>query len=212
MLTDVVAHLAPMESERRWFTADTHWCQKRTLELSRRPFKDITEMDLTMISNWNKTVAPDGIVYHAGDFIDPEKINELPTLLSNLNYKELHWVLGNYDRKMKPQIDKIVESINDGRKIYLYDKVDAESICRVTLDNKKFVVIHEPVTVPAANEKDTTYLYGHIHGRAFAKRNGFDLASDYHRYTPISEEEVLWFKNDMQYWNENVYSDHIVTV
>ena len=52
-------------------------------------------------------------------------------------------------------------------------------------------------------------LYGHIHGRNFAKRNGFDLATDYHRYTPLSLEEVCWFENAMKYWDENVYADKV---
>ena len=39
------------------------------------------------------------IMVHAGDFIDPDKIpTMLKPLLSMLNFKELHWVLGNYDR------------------------------------------------------------------------------------------------------------------
>ena len=39
--------------------------------------------------------------------------------------------------------------------------------------------------------------------------NGFDLAIDYHHYTPISMEQVEWFANAMQYWDENVFSDKV---
>ena len=39
----------------KWFaTSDTHFGAERTLELSRRPFRNVGEMDLTLISNWNK--------------------------------------------------------------------------------------------------------------------------------------------------------------
>ena len=41
------------------------------------------------------------------------------------------------------------------------------------------------------------------------KMNGFDLASDYHRYTPISIDDVEWFANAMKYWDKNVYSSEV---
>jgi len=52
------------------------------------------------------------IVYHAGDFIDPEHVAELPDLLSKLNFRELHWTLGNYDRKIMTEIQHAIEEHN----------------------------------------------------------------------------------------------------
>jgi calcineurin-like phosphoesterase family protein len=195
-----------------YFTADTHFGQERTLQLSRRPFVGVEEMDLTMVSNWNKRVPESGIVYHAGDFIDPAQIDKLPTVLSNLNFAELHWVLGNYDRKIKEQILETVKSgdlVN--RQIFIYD---VEDPCYVNLKKGdgtevKFRVIHEPADFEYHDGLDVTYLFGHIHGRSFAKRNGFDIACDYSNYTPLSSEQVLWFKNAMQYWDKNVYCDRV---
>lgn len=48
-----------------FFTSDTHFNQERTLELSKRPFFNLIEMDLTMISNWNKLVTIKDTVIHA---------------------------------------------------------------------------------------------------------------------------------------------------
>lgn len=195
-----------------YFTADTHFGQERTLQLSRRPFVDVEEMDLTMVSNWNKRVPESGIVYHAGDLIDPAQIDKLPTVLSNLNFAELHWVLGNYDRKIKEQIFDAVKSGDlMNRQIFIYD---VETPCYVNLRKEdckevKFRVIHEPADFEYHDDIDVTYLFGHIHGRSFAKRNGFDIACDYSNYTPLSSEQVLWFKNAMQYWDKNVYCDRV---
>lgn len=205
MLADVVEKISnPYESQEKvYFTADTHFSQQRTLELSRRPFVDLTEMDLTMISNWNKTVTDNDIVYHAGDFIDPEKIYDLPKLLNNLNFKELHWVLGNYDR---PILNYIINLTKDfPRKIVLNFQE------HIKYNNKKYVVVHEPNDMKIFKAEDEIVLFGHIHGRAFAKVDGFDLATDYHNFTPISLEQVEWFRNAMQYWDENVSSSHCNT-
>lgn len=218
LLTDVVNDLQSSK-QRKWFTSDTHFQQQRTLEFSCRPFVDVTEMDLTMVSNWNKNVRPNNIVYHAGDFVDYTDLEYLKKLLGNLNFKVLHWVLGNYDRKYKNEIIAIAGDFNQvyagEREIIIYDQMDENGGCLVHLTKpdgqiEEFVVIHEPVDFPVPLKKGATYLYGHIHGRSFAKRNGFDLGTDYHQFTPISEEQVLWFKNAMQYWDENVYTDRVL--
>lgn len=190
-----------------YFTADTHFGQQRTLELSRRPFHDVKEMDLTLMSNWNKSVTMDDVVYHAGDFIDPEHLDWLKWYLDNLNFKELHWTLGNYDRKNVETIKSIVDACE--RPIILYE----EPICRIEGPKHTFIIAHEPNLVPIeVGTKDDVILYGHIHGRSFAKQNGFDLAADYHGYAPISMEQVEWFANAMQYWDNNVFSMQCDTI
>lgn len=184
-----------------FFTSDTHFCQQRTLELSRRPFIDTTHMDYELISNWNKNVTMNDTVVHAGDFIDPGKISTmLKPILSMLNYKELHWVLGNYDRKMIAEIKAVLSTFN--RPVQLHEKD-----FRFKDGLKSYVVVHEPNDFEIDAHENDIILFGHIHGRSFAKRNGFDIGCDYHRYTPISLEQVEWFTNAMKYWDENVYSD-----
>ena len=124
MLSDVVNDLQK-SPECKWFTSDTHFGQQRTLELSCRPFADLVEMDLTMMSNWNKVVRPDDVVYHAGDFGEVSNQQYVIDLLSNLNFKKLYWTLGNYDRKAFDQIKTIVDAfnqVNEGkRSIELFD-------------------------------------------------------------------------------------------
>ena len=202
LLAEVVDSMG--DTDDMFFTSDTHFSQQRTLELSRRPFVDVTEMDLEMISNWNKRVTMDDIVYHAGDFMDTDKIGDLTILLSNLNFKELHWTLGNYDRKVAEKIRETVA--HSGRMVYFYD---VGNPCRVEIGGRKFVVVHEPNDFAYDIKDDEIVLFGHIHGRAFAKRNGFDIATDYHRYSPLSSEQVSWFANAMKYWDENVYCGEV---
>lgn len=181
----------------RFFTSDTHFSQERTRELSRRPFPNLYEMDLEMISNWNKTVTMNDIVYHAGDFGDIETMRDI---LSCLNYRTLVLVLGNYDRKIVSEIENELSML--GRDVVI------SSVESFKEDGKTYYVVHEPDEGTYVPEyPDNIVLYGHIHGRSFAKRNGFDLATDYHRYTPISMEQVKWFANAIQYWDHNVFCD-----
>lgn len=223
MLRDVVADLRHRK-ERYFFTSDTHFNQERTLKLSKRPFRTLSDMNLTMMSNWNKTVGMSDVVVHAGDFGDSSFINDL-------NFHTLKFVLGNYERddvddfvkniacpvlitdydehKLKPytDTDKTVDEIKKGRHVEIYKKC-----LPITLNNQNYLVVHEPINSALRkdyfNGKDYTVLFGHIHGRAFAKKNGFDLASDYHNYTPISLDDVEWFDTALHnYWDENVMTD-----
>ena len=184
-----------------FFTSDTHFFQQRTLELSRRPFVDVDAMSYEIVSNWNKRVTTQDTMVHAGDFIDPDKIPTLlKPVLSMLNFKEMHWVLGNYDRKMLPEIEKAVKEVD--RPIFLH-----ENSFKFKDGSRSYVVVHEPNDFEIDAEPNDIILFGHIHGRSFAKRNGFDLGIDYHQYSPISLEQVEWFTNAMKYWDTNVYSD-----
>lgn len=203
MLAEVVEHLK-QQTSKAYFTSDTHFSQERTLKFSNRPFRNLWQMDLQLYSNWNKHITMEDIVYHAGDFGD---ISELKKILSNLNFKTLYWVLGNYDRAEKAKIEEVIEKSK--RDIRIFDSYVSfyDSVHQVT-----YFVTHEPY-----HTKDTTMrtpklkdgevvLYGHIHGRNFAKKNGFEIGVDYHNYTPLSYEQANWFReNGLPHWDENVY-------
>ena len=190
-----------------WFTSDTHFCQERTMEFSRRPFVNVSDMDCTIASNWNKRVTMNDTVIHAGDFMDPTAIGgKLAAYLGNLNFKTMKWVLGNWDRDYVNEIHKAI--VESGRDVEIF-----EGQYSFTDNGKRYVVVHEPNDFPIDAGPDDIVLFGHIHGRSFAKRNGFDLGIDYHRYSPINLEQVRWFAvNGMPHWDENVFSERANTV
>ena len=51
-----------------WFTSDTHFGDHRTLNIWKRPFASVAEMDARLVAEWNARVAPDDVVWHLGDF------------------------------------------------------------------------------------------------------------------------------------------------
>lgn len=56
------------DASRVFFTSDTHFNHTNIIKYCQRPFRDIYEMNETLIANWNNVVAPDDIVFHLGDF------------------------------------------------------------------------------------------------------------------------------------------------
>lgn len=178
-----------------WFTADTHFGQKRTLELSKRPFKTVEDMNLGIISNWNKRIRKNDIVYHLGDFGDSFKY------LNYLNYGIFNFIKGNYERDKIPEI---MEQLDKFDNVNIYDNDE----CTVTSDKFNYILRHEPITgkkIP----KNTYALFGHVHGRSGAvKENGIEVGIDYYRYCPASQEDIDFYANclDKGYYDENVFT------
>lgn len=99
-------------SPKIFFTSDTHFGSQRALELSKRPFRDVNEMDWTMIERWNSIVKPNDVVYHLGDFGE-----SWPAQYLNGKIK---LILGNYERDGKTPIPPGVEVIDPGNYMSYY--------------------------------------------------------------------------------------------
>ena len=85
------------KSERLFFTADTHWGHRNIIKYCQRPFSCIEEMDDALITNWNRVVGKDDIIFHLGDFAMGGSA-EWSRLLQKLNGK-IYLILGNHDMK-----------------------------------------------------------------------------------------------------------------
>ena len=46
-----------------YFTADTHFGHENIIRFCNRPFSSVTEMDETLITNWNRRVKGNDTVY-----------------------------------------------------------------------------------------------------------------------------------------------------
>jgi calcineurin-like phosphoesterase family protein len=173
-----------------YFTSDTHFSAQRTLELSYRPFINVEEMDLKMISNWNKRVSMNDEVVHLGDFGNPE-------IIKLLNFKKMYFLSGNYERKDKSIVDKLLE---DDRVVLIDDKSK-----KVEINNKEYWICHEPLNDMG---EDKFYLYGHIHRLQMVKRNGINVGIDANRFMPMSTFEIDFLRGGIDnHFDENVFSD-----
>lgn len=166
-----------------WFTSDTHFGTQRTLELSKRPFLDVDEMDWTMIKNWNMKISNNDIVYHLGDFGDP-------SMLKYLKCDKIYFLPGNYDK------DDILEELQKDPRL---------EIIKSGHKYNDLILIHEPDS--GKDGPNNFYLYGHIHRLQVVKKNGLNIGVDGNHYTPFSIEDVMFQKNaiDKGYYDDNVF-------
>jgi len=170
-----------------FFTADTHFGQDRTLELSKRPFADISEMDESMVFLWNHYIKEGDTVYHLGDLGDPDIVDQLngDIVMIPGNYENARIISQLKRKDVEVLSKKATITITRGEKTY---KID---------------LVHEPLNATWENFT----LFGHVHGQKF-KRRGLNVGVDCHHFRPLSVDDVLFFKEAVEeHYDENVFCE-----
>ena len=131
-----------------YFISDTHFNHENIIKYCDRPFKDIKEMNETIINNWNEMVKENDIVYHLGDIALGDK-KQLINIGSRLNGKK-YLIKGNHDKWT-------VITYEDSGFIVLKNPP-------IRLDEYKLLLSHIPMPdkqIP----KGFINLHGHIHNK-----------------------------------------------
>lgn len=187
----------------RFFTSDTHFGHKNIIRYSNRPFRDVSHMNEMLIKNWNDTVGPDDTVYHLGDVaLGPWEAWD--NVLTRLNgYKIL--VVGNHDRIFKGEKPRMQERFAEH-----YDKWFDEvhhNLRGLWLDDGTIADLsHFPYESDHTEEarymeyrlpdRGRVLVHGHVHTTDIVTRSKrgaiqVHVGVDAHRYSPVSEDEVI---------------------
>ena len=101
-----------------YIISDTHFNHENIIKYCNRPFKDINEMNDTIINNWNMIVKKDDIVYHLGDFFLGSKF-DLKNIVDRLN-GTIYLIRGNHEER--PENIRTYKEINIfGGKVFVED-------------------------------------------------------------------------------------------
>ena len=154
-----------------WFTADTHFLHTNILCYCNRPFKTVTEMDDTMITNWNSKVKPNDTIYHLGDFI----FGEYESILKRLNGK-IFLILGSHDGNAFEHKNRFV----DIRRLHEFRK-----------DDIHITLCHYSMRVWPRSHYNSFHLYGHSHGHLESFGKSFDVGVDSNNFHVWSLDEIV---------------------
>lgn len=174
-------------SGRIFFTSDTHFGSSRAMKFSCRPFITVKQMDASLILNWNNEVASDDIVYHLGDFGD---LNIRPYL-----HGKIHFILGNYENDALKENADLEQQL---KKCF----ADVLPHNTLTLKNGEQVYLTHK---PSECKHDMFNLFGHIHGLRKVSTNGLNVGVDANHFRPISEDDVLFFKDAIKHYDSEVF-------
>ncbi len=169
-----------------FFTADTHFAHKRIIELAKRPFTTVEEMDEVMIKRWNAVVTENDVVYHLGDFAWTDHT----PYLRQLNGQK-HLILGNHDYDNRVDKAKGWHSVERYRELKIGD------------DN--LVLFHYAMRVWNKSHHGSISLYGHSHGNLLGDDQSLDVGVDCWMFAPITLEQI---KNRLSYQPKRFEPDH----
>lgn len=185
------------EDTKVFFTSDTHFNHSSIIDYCHRPFKDVNEMNETLIKNWNSVVSSNDIVFHLGDIIFGGSTiwnSIIPRLNGRINL-----ILGNHCHKnWREWYGKWFETVSEQLTIKIND-----TLCILT---------HYPLLCFPSNFIN---LFGHVHllksnneGSDFErldylKPNQYDVGVDFNNFTPIEFKDVLKIIQNQIFLNKN---------
>lgn len=158
-----------------YFTSDTHFNHENVIRFYNRPFSSVEEMNEGLISNWNKIVKEDDVVFHLGDFAFAPR-QEIPDIVDRLN-GHVHLIRGNHDYKSS---------------IKKADFASVEKDMFVNVNGTFIYMIHDPFSIRKKKNEELIVptqteiiLCGHLHSQWKIKKKGESLG----RYIARNRDE-----------------------
>jgi calcineurin-like phosphoesterase family protein len=173
-----------------WFTADAHFFHSKILEYAKRPFKDIIEMNETILKNYNSAISDNDIVFFLGDLAFGEE-NALSTLRQMKG--TIHFIIGNHDRKYINIIKRRCESVND--------------LLDIEIDDQPITLCHYAMRVWHKSHFDSFMFYGHSHARLPPLGKQWDVGVDNNDFEPLSFDDITRIMRSRPH-NENYIPDN----
>lgn len=173
----------------KFFTADQHWNHKSILKMDNfygrdrgwRPFRDVKEMNQTMIDGWNEVVKSGDMVYHLGDFAMPNKGDghDIGDILEQLN-GQIYLIKGNHD-------DRNMNLYKDWTRKFV--KITYLAYLKL-LNGQRVMLCHYPMLSWRSSCHGAWHLHGHCHGSLPRRHLAYDVGVDSNDYQPIPETKI----------------------
>ena len=150
-------------------TSDHHFNHENIIKFVGRPFESVLEMNAIMIENWNKTVKPNDIVWHLGDFRWKHDVGQSASgILSRLNGR-ISLIQGNHDPR------------GWGRDVWTLKVAGVHC-----------VLFHYPIESWNNRLKGAVHIHGHTHRpQLVSARNRFNVCVEATGYKPVAVETLL---------------------
>lgn len=156
-----------------FFTADTHFGDHRTINIWRRPFASVADMDALLVERWNALVRPGDTVWHLGDVA--RRPGAVPELLERLNGTK-HLIRGNND----PAATLAAPGC-----------ASAGDYAELDVDGRRVVLCHYAFRSWNGQHRGAINPHGHSHGRLKPLARQYDVGADARGFTPVTLAQVL---------------------
>ncbi len=163
-----------------FFTSDTHFGHSNIIKYCNRPFRNVAEMNATIIKNHNLRVKKEDTVFFLGDFCFRNSpggkegegtLHKAEHYIRKLNGRFV-FIKGNHDKNnsLKTPIERIV----------------------IKYGGKRICMVHNPIHADSNYELN---LVGHVHDKWLVRPLGensimYNVGVDVNNFRPISFEEI----------------------
>jgi calcineurin-like phosphoesterase family protein len=183
----------------RFFTSDPHFSHANIIRFCNRPFKDVHEMDETLINNWNAVVRPEDTVYCLGDMFFKCSVGYAHMVLDRLVGTKI-LICGNHDkivRNQKPIRDRF-------RAVYGWEPgvVGGLEISFKPYCEQRMTLSHYKMQAWNKSHYGAYHLYGHSHNSELPCQGiSMNVCVDRHNFYPVREDEVArYLKKKEESW------------
>lgn len=164
----------------KFYTSDLHLDHTNMIKYCDRPFKDVGEMNKTLIKNINETISDSDDLYILGDFTLHTKRAVVTEFVKAIRGR-VHLIVGNHD--------------------YFASNAWAKELF-VTVDyykeihdcGKKVVLCHYPIYSWNGKNRGAIHLFGHVHkilDPYYTWGNAFNVGVDVHDYKPVTLAQLM---------------------
>lgn len=179
-------------------TGCTHLGHENIIKYCSRPFRDVGEMDKTMIANWNEVVSPGDLVFHLGDFTLGNRaqakeyfgqLNGDIRILANSWHHDKYWLAP------KPGLDEFKAESKSGFPVILLSPMVVLEVSELGQGSHPLGIslCHYPLAVWDRKHFGAWHLHSHCHGKHPAEGKMLDVGVDCMNFYPISLGGVLEF-------------------
>ncbi len=168
----------------KYFSSDFHFSHEGVIKWSNRPFKNVDEMNETIVSNILSTLKSGDDLYFLGDLSwDNEYTKQFFDRIKHINF---HWVLGNHEK---------------GSDFFRQRCRSMTSLKEVKIGDKSVTLCHYPMLTWNKSHYNSYMLHGHhhinSHGTAELEARApgkiLNVNVEFHDYKPWSEDEIVSF-------------------
>ena len=186
-----------------YFTADTHFCDERTMKSDFRPFKRIKDFDNTIIKDWNKTAKKGDTIYVAGDLIDcngPDTTEWIKGLKLVKRVKaDIVLIIGNNEQR-------VIDFFFDGN----YDNYGIKEVHKsldIKINGKMFHIVHQIVD---GDEKKIN-LFGHTHlCSGLYHPYGLCVSTDLNHFRLFTTDQIFsYLRRKHDFWEPDWYINYV---
>ena len=166
-----------------YYTSDLHFGHTNIIRYENRPYKDVEEMTVGLVNNWNKVVKQNDDVYVLGDFAfkcGKLSVDDINSIVKSLNGKK-HLIIGNHDLW--------INSVDFKSKLW-----EEVTYYKEIKDNGYDVVLmHYPLESWNKGEYGTIHLHGHLHSNPtkINIKNRYNVGCDNWNLFPVTLKQIL---------------------